>query len=126
MNVLTPRMSSLTAGAQFSSSSPLARQELVQSRSTPRSSLRSSARGNRGSRDTSAGNEVIDGRFVGEVKAGRVKVGIRCRPAFQDEIDFAKGQFVSIVDTVEEDIDTDKLGARQANTSFWETAGLHV
>ena len=31
-------------------------------------------------------------------KAGRVKVGIRCRPAFQDEIDFAQGNFFSIVD----------------------------
>lgn len=30
-------------------------------------------------------------------KSGRVKVGIRCRPAFQDEIEFAKGNFFSIV-----------------------------
>ena len=106
-------MSSMVGGgAQYSSSSPLARQESVLSRgSTPRASLRSSARGNRASRDVSAGNEVVDGRFVGEVKAGRVKVGIRCRPAFQDEIDFAKGQFVSIVDTIEEEVDTDKLGS---------------
>lgn len=29
---------------------------------------------------------------------GRVKVGIRCRPAFQEEIDFAQGNFFSIVD----------------------------
>jgi len=32
----------------------------------------------------------------------RVKVGIRCRPAFQDEVDFAKGQYFSIVDCKEE------------------------
>jgi hypothetical protein len=32
------------------------------------------------------------------LKVGRVKVGVRCRPAFQDEIDFAKGEFMSIVD----------------------------
>lgn len=28
----------------------------------------------------------------------RVKVAVRCRPAFQDEIDFANGEFFSIVD----------------------------
>ncbi len=28
----------------------------------------------------------------------RVKVAVRCRPAFQDEIDFAGGEFFSIVD----------------------------
>ncbi len=33
------------------------------------------------------------------MKVGRVKVGVRCRSAFQDEIDFAKGEFMSIVDT---------------------------
>lgn len=32
----------------------------------------------------------------------RVRVGIRCRPPFQDEIDFAKGEFVSIIDTKKE------------------------
>lgn len=31
-------------------------------------------------------------------KPGRVKVGIRCRPAFQDEIEFAQGEFFSIID----------------------------
>ena len=30
-------------------------------------------------------------------KIGRVKVGVRCRPPFQDEIDFAQGNFISIV-----------------------------
>lgn len=35
----------------------------------------------------------------GNVKGSRVKVAVRLRPAFQDEIDFAKGEFVSIVDT---------------------------
>ena len=39
----------------------------------------------------------------GDMKPGRVKVGIRCRPAFQDEIDFAKGEFLSIVDIKPED-----------------------
>eukprot|EP01039_Chlorochromonas_danica_P008606 gene8606-9484_t len=33
------------------------------------------------------------------LKSSRVKVAVRCRPAFQDEIDFAKGDFVSIVQT---------------------------
>lgn len=33
----------------------------------------------------------------------RVKVAVRVRPAFQDEIDFAKGSFLSIVDTKAED-----------------------
>lgn len=31
-------------------------------------------------------------------KPGRVKVGIRCRPAFQEEIDFAQGEFFSIIE----------------------------
>jgi Kinesin motor domain len=31
-------------------------------------------------------------------RPGRVRVGIRCRPAFQDEIDFAQGDFFSIVE----------------------------
>jgi kinesin family protein 5 len=39
---------------------------------------------------------------VALTKPGRVKVGVRCRPAFQDEIDFAKGEFLSIVDTRDE------------------------
>ncbi len=43
-------------------------------------------------------------------KAGRVKVGVRCRPAFQDEIDFAKGDFISIVDTRTEAINDPSLG----------------
>lgn len=43
-------------------------------------------------------------------KAGRVKVGVRCRPAFQDEIDFAKGDFISIVDTRAEAINDASLG----------------
>jgi hypothetical protein len=32
----------------------------------------------------------------------RVKVAVRCRPAFQDEIDFANGEFFSIVDVKRE------------------------
>lgn len=32
------------------------------------------------------------------VKGSRVKVAVRCRPAFQDEIEFANGNFFSIVD----------------------------
>jgi len=43
-------------------------------------------------------------------KVGRVKVGVRCRPAFQDEIDFAKGEFISIVDTRTEAIGDPSLG----------------
>jgi hypothetical protein len=41
---------------------------------------------------------------------GRVKVGIRCRPAFQEEIDFAQGNFLSIVDTYEEKPEEEQLG----------------
>lgn len=33
------------------------------------------------------------------LKTSRVKVGVRCRPAFEDEIEFAKGEFISIIDT---------------------------
>ena len=44
------------------------------------------------------------------MKVGRVKVGVRCRPAFQDEIDFAKGEFLSIVDTRTEAINDPSLG----------------
>lgn len=40
----------------------------------------------------------------------RVKVAVRCRPPFQDEIDFAKGDFFSIVDTKEEDAAKSTLG----------------
>jgi hypothetical protein len=43
-------------------------------------------------------------------KSGRVKVGIRCRPAFQDEIDFAQGSYMSIVDTRAEKPDQNTLG----------------
>jgi hypothetical protein len=43
-------------------------------------------------------------------KPGRVRVGIRCRPAFQDEIDFAKGEFVSIVDTRTEALHDPSMG----------------
>ncbi len=32
-------------------------------------------------------------------KGSRVKVAVRCRPAFQDEIEFANGEFFSIVDS---------------------------
>lgn len=33
-------------------------------------------------------------------KDNRVRVGVRCRPAFQDEIDFAKDHFFPIVNSV--------------------------
>eukprot|EP01036_Dinobryon_divergens_P037168 gene37168-48568_t len=33
---------------------------------------------------------------------GRVKVGVRCRPPFKDEIDACNGEFISIVDTIPE------------------------
>lgn len=39
-----------------------------------------------------------------------MKVGIRCRPAFQDEIDFAQGNFMSIVDTRPEKPEQNFLG----------------
>eukprot|EP01031_Cornospumella_fuschlensis_P035496 gene35496-43028_t len=44
------------------------------------------------------------------LKNSRVKVAVRCRPAFQDEIDFAKGEFVSIVQTKEESLASKDLG----------------
>ena len=79
--------------------------------STPGSRRPNSARGNRSSTRDGASIEVNEhGKFMGDAKAGRVKVGIRCRPAFQDEIDFAKGKFVSIIDTTEEDPDQETLG----------------
>lgn len=40
----------------------------------------------------------------------RVKVAVRCRPPFQDEIDFAKGDFFSILDAQEEDPEKNTLG----------------
>lgn len=43
-------------------------------------------------------------------KVGRVKVGIRCRPAFQDELDFAQGNFFSIVDCKPSDYEQSSLG----------------
>jgi hypothetical protein len=46
----------------------------------------------------------------GTMKPGRVKVGVRCRPAFQDEIDFAKGEFLSIVDIKPEDKNQSSFG----------------
>ncbi|RYG70098.1 hypothetical protein EON64_01040 [archaeon] len=44
------------------------------------------------------------------LKNSRVKVAVRCRPAFQDEIDFAKGEFVAIVQTKEESLASKDLG----------------
>lgn len=47
-------------------------------------------------------NLTFGGRTGGRViqeKSGRLKVGIRCRPAFQDEIDFTGGNFFSIIET---------------------------
>ncbi len=37
---------------------------------------------------------------------GRVRVGVRCRPPFQDEIDFAQGNFFSIVECADASIMT--------------------
>jgi hypothetical protein len=34
---------------------------------------------------------------LSQSKIGRVKVGVRCRPPFQDEIDFSQGNFMPIV-----------------------------
>lgn len=44
------------------------------------------------------------------LKNSRVKVAVRCRPAFQDEIDFAKGEFASIVQTRTESTANPDLG----------------
>lgn len=46
----------------------------------------------------------------GAKTVGRVKVGIRCRPPFQDEIDFARGQFIPIIDTFAESPSLGQLG----------------
>ena len=43
-------------------------------------------------------------------KMGRVKVGIRCRPAFQSEIDLAGSKFLPIIDTYEENSTDDGFG----------------
>jgi hypothetical protein len=43
-------------------------------------------------------------------KVSRVKVAVRCRPAFQDEIEFAKGSFFSIVDVKKEEPEANHLG----------------
>ena len=112
--------SSAMADTPYSGSSmtsPLFRQEQQRSPAqgsrpaTPSSRRPNSARGNRSATRDGANIEVTEhGKFVGDVKAGRVKVGIRCRPAFQDEIDFAKGQFMSIIDTTEENPDHETLG----------------
>lgn len=49
-------------------------------------------------------------RKVNGAVSSRVKVAVRCRPAFQDEIDFAKGDFFSIVETKAEDPNKNVLG----------------
>ena len=49
-------------------------------------------------------------RYIHSSKGNRVKVGVRCRPAFQDEVDFAKGEFFSIVDTKPELPEDGSLG----------------
>lgn len=46
----------------------------------------------------------------GSNKSSRVKVAVRCRPAFQDEIEYAKGEFFSIVETTNESPQQNKLG----------------
>ena len=60
--------------------------------------------------NTPTGNSVALPGQLPSYKAGRVKVGIRCRPAFQDEIDFAQGNYMSIVDTKAEKPDSNMLG----------------
>ena len=47
-------------------------------------------------------NISIPGNLPGIGKIGRVKVGVRCRPPFQDEIDNAQGRFVSTVQCIPE------------------------
>lgn len=43
-------------------------------------------------------------------KAGRVKVGIRCRPPFQEEIERCKGKFHPIIETRHDTHDANSLG----------------
>ena len=50
-------------------------------------------------------------------KTGRVKVGIRCRPAFQDEVDFAKGQYMDIVTCQQIYADPHELQQQQSEAS---------
>lgn len=50
------------------------------------------------------------GTLASTSKVGRLKVGIRCRPAFQDEVDFAQGNFMSIIETKSEVAETQQLG----------------
>ena len=89
MNILTPNMSSMgTPGVLTPLRVHWPARSWASRSSTPRASLRSSARGNRAS-DVSAGNEVVDGRFGGEVKAG--KKGIRCRPPFKMRLTLRRG-----------------------------------
>ena len=116
-------------GSVGSSNTALSRQESYQSRSnavngrgTPSAGGGSQTSTPRSRRGITAGNlgrpnpslpkglgmnisKVGDGSALPHHKAGRVKVGVRCRPAFDDELAFAaqRGEtFSSIVGTREE------------------------
>jgi hypothetical protein len=74
-----------------------------------RPSSASSGKGSRKGGGANSSSIALPGQLP-SFKAGRVKVGIRCRPAFQDEIDFAQGNYMSIVETKPERPDNNLLG----------------
>ena len=51
-------------------------------------------------------------------KVGRVKVGVRCRPPFQDEIDFAKGNFFPIVSCTAESVNDTNTSQNYARVTL--------
>lgn len=58
-------------------------------------------------------------------KVSRVKVAVRCRPAFQDEIEFAKGEFFSIVEVKREEPQSSKLGQISLMTMSGKTRDFY-
>jgi hypothetical protein len=58
-------------------------------------------------------------------KISRVKVAVRCRPPFQDEIEFAKGEFFSIVEVKKEEPETSKLGQISLMTMSGKTRDFY-
>lgn len=61
----------------------------------------------------------------GNNKVSRVKVAVRCRPAFQDEIEFAKGEFFSIVEVKKEEPESNKLGQISLMTMTGKTRDFY-
>jgi hypothetical protein len=102
--------------ASFASSSgggsntpPTDDQQHAQQGQPQRPSSASSGKGSRKGGGANSSSIALPGQLP-SFKAGRVKVGIRCRPAFQDEIDFAQGNYMSIVETKPERPDNNLLG----------------